>query len=47
MIDENRRDEIRRQIKELEEMEVDGVAAFDERELMIEEYLDLLVNGPC
>jgi len=46
MIDENRRDEIRRQIRELEAMAVDGGAAFDERELKIEESLDLLVNGP-
>jgi len=46
LIDIKRRDEIRRQIRELEDREVDGVAAFEDRELSIAEYLDLLVNGP-
>ena len=44
MIDETRRDEIRREIRDLELKEVMGAEEFDERESEINDLLDQLVG---
>ncbi|MBA7491402.1 hypothetical protein ES702_01947 [subsurface metagenome] len=44
MMDILDRNELRQRIKELENREISGILEFEDRELKIREYLDLLVR---